>query len=54
MVSSSTNLKSEVVASVIDVDENCRNVYFECKILNQHGTFDYLHSNNTKFSQKNA
>ena len=31
-----------------DSDENCRNVCFEDKVLNQYGTFDYLHSSNAK------
>ena len=40
-------LKSKVVASVTKIDENYINVCFEGKVLNQYGTFDYLHSSNT-------
>ena len=46
MANSSIVLKFKVVACMTDIDENCRNVCFEGKVLNQYGTFDHLLSNN--------
>ena len=37
-----------------NIDENCRNVSFEVKVLNQYNTFDYLHSSNAKRSLRSS
>ena len=50
MTNSSIVLKSKVVAYVTNIDENCRTVCLKNKVLNQYGTFDYLHSSNAKRS----
>ena len=50
MANSFVVLKSKVVACVTNINENCRNVCFEGKVLNQYDNFDYFHSNNTKRS----
>ena len=50
MANPSIVLKSKVVACMTNIDENCRNVCFESKVLNHYGTFDYLHSNNANKS----
>ena len=44
----SIDLKFKVVACVTNINENCKNVCFEGKALNQHDTFDYLHSSKAK------
>ena len=38
---SSNILKSKVVACVTNIDENCKNVCFESKVLNQYATFAF-------------
>ena len=50
MDNSSIFLKSKIVACVINIDENCENICFESKVLNQFGTFDYLYSRNIERS----
>ena len=43
-------LKSKIVELVTNIDENCRNVCFEGKVLNRYGIFDYLCSSNANRS----
>ena len=48
MANSFIVLKSKVVVCMTDIDESCRNVCFEGKVLNQYGTFEYFLSSNAK------
>ena len=48
MANSFIVLKSKIVERVTNIDENCKNVCFEGKVLNQHGIFYYLRSSNEK------
>ena len=48
MANSSLFLKFKVVACMTNINENCRYVCFEDKVLNQYVTFGYLHSSNAK------
>ena len=50
MANSSIVLKSKIVKHFTDIDENCRNVCFESKVLNQYDIFDYLPFSNVKKS----
>ena len=39
---------TKMVLSVVQIDENTRDVAFEGKILSRYGTFDYIRANRTK------
>ena len=44
----SRNRASKAIISATDIDENSRDVWFEGKILNRYGTFDFVRSRNLK------
>lgn len=46
MASTSINKPSKVVIYVININENCRYIWFKGKFLNRLDTFDYIHSRN--------
>ena len=48
MATSSSNKASKPIISVTDIDENSRDVWFEGKILNRYGTFDFVRAGNSK------
>ena len=48
MATISSYKASKAIISVMDIDENSIDVWFERKILNRYGTFDFVLSGNSK------
>ena len=54
MATISSNTTSKAIISVTDIYENLRDVWFEGKILNKYGTFDFVRVKNSNRASKSS
>ena len=54
MATISSNTISKAIIYVTDIEENLRDVWFEGKILNKYGTFDFVRAGNSKRAAKSG